>query len=72
MFEKMTLLIFLICLVSCASLILFSIWGNEKPPEVYFKIVATFFIVGLGSFSLWFVTVLYSLRDFLREFRSVR
>ncbi len=74
MFEKITLRVFLICLVSCASLILFLIWtgGPDTPDaEVPFKIAATFFIIGLGSFLFWFVTVLYSLRNFLRELRSV-
>lgn len=68
----MTLRIFLICLAGCASMVLSFIWGNGPNPEVYFKIAATFFIIGLASFLCWFVTVLYSLRAFLREHRSVR
>lgn len=74
MFEKITLRVFLICLASCASLMIFLIWGggpDEPSLEVYFKIAATFFIIGLGSFLCWFVTMFYSLRSFLREFRAV-
>ncbi len=72
MLEKITLRIFLICLVGCASLVLSFIWGNGDPLEVYFKIAATFFIIGLASFLCWFVTVFYSLRGLLRDLRSVR
>ncbi len=61
MFEKITLRIFFICLASCASLVLSFMWGGP-PSEVYFKVAATFFIVGLGSFLCWFVTMFYSLR----------
>ncbi len=70
MFEKITLRIFLICLASCAGLILFSMWVNKPDSEIYFKTAATFFIVGLSSFLCWFVTMLYSLRSSLRELRS--
>ncbi|MFZ2167504.1 MAG: hypothetical protein WAV50_01390 [Minisyncoccia bacterium] len=69
MIEKITVRIFLICLASCASLVLGIIWtgGPDNPAsEVYFKTAATLFIVGLSSFLCWFVTMLYSLRDFLR------
>lgn len=66
MIEKMTLRIFLICLASCASLVLSIIWGGP-PAEVYFKIAATFFIIGLSSFLTWFSIMLYSLRSFLRD-----
>lgn len=66
MFEKITLRIFLTCLAGCASLVLCFIWGGPSA-EVYFKIAATFFIVGLGSFLLWFVTMLYGLRGSFRK-----
>jgi len=66
MVEKITVRIFLICLVSCATLVLSFMWGGD-PSEVYFKIAATLFIVGLGSFLCWFVSMLYTLRGFLCE-----
>lgn len=62
MFEKITLRIFLICLAGCASLILSFVWTGGPSSEFYFKIAATFFILGLSTFLCWFVTVLYSLR----------
>ena len=73
MIEKITLRTFLFCLVTCASLVLFIIWsgGPDTPDaEVPFKIAATLFILGLGSFLTWFSTMLYSLRDVLRKLRS--
>ncbi|MFA7302568.1 MAG: hypothetical protein WC030_02365 [Candidatus Paceibacterota bacterium] len=63
MIEKITLRIFLICLAGCASLVLSFIWGGEPSSEVYVKIAATFFIVGLASFLCWFVTTPYGLRN---------
>jgi hypothetical protein len=70
MFEKISLRVFLTCLVVCASMILFAIWtssDSSKPPEAYFKTVATLFIVGLASALLWFVQMLHSLRTILRD-----
>ncbi len=64
MFEKITLRLFFVCLVSCASLILFSLWVYKPSSEEYFKTAATFFIVGFGSFLCWFVAFLYKMRDF--------
>lgn len=72
MFEKTIFRIFLTCLVGCASLVLTFVWTGGPPAPIYFQIAATFFIVGLGSFLIWFSRVLYSLRDFLCELRSVR
>jgi hypothetical protein len=68
MFEKITIRIFFICLASCASLVLIALWQGDESliPEYYFKTVATFFIIGLASFLSWFVSMLYSLRTFLR------
>ena len=65
MIEKVTSRLFLMCLVSCASLVLFLIWSGGPDNEVYFKIAATFFIIGLGSFLSWLVTFYYNLRNIL-------
>jgi hypothetical protein len=68
MIEKITLRVFLFCLVGCAIIVLSLVWtgGPGTPdsavPPIYFKAAATFFIVGLGSFLCWFVLMLYSLR----------
>lgn len=71
MFEKITLRLFLICLAGCASLVLTFVWKGGPDSEVAFKIAATFFIIGLASFLCWFVTILYSMRGSLREFREL-
>ena len=70
MFEKMTLRLFLICLAGCASLVLSFVWGGGPAAQIYFQIAATFFIIGLGSFLCWLVTMLYSVRDSVRNFRA--
>jgi len=68
MTEKITLRVFLVCLVGCASIVLTLIWlGGPHTPDsafspIYFKTAASFFIVGLGSFLVWLVAMLYSLR----------
>lgn len=61
MLEKITFRLFLTCLFGCASLVLSIIWGGP-PAEVYFRITATLFVVGLGSFLTWFSMMLYSIR----------
>ena len=69
MLEKVTLHVFLVCLVCCASLVLFFIWSGDpdsEVPEALFKVAATFFVVGLANFLCWFVSVLYSVREALR------
>lgn len=75
MIEKITLRVFLVCLVSCASLMLFIVWNggpDSDRPQIYFQTAATLFILGLGSFLTWLVTFFYTLRGSLREPRSVR
>lgn len=61
MLEKSLIRVFLVCLVSCASLVLSFIWGGE-PADVFVKIAVTLFIIGLGCFLSWFVCVLTQLR----------
>jgi archaellum biogenesis protein FlaJ (TadC family) len=55
--------LFLICLSSCASLILFFIWSGGPDTSQLFHIAASFFIVGLASFLTWFSLMLFELRD---------
>lgn len=55
--------IFLICLISCASMVLFSIWFKSLVPGPwYFQIIATLFVTGLASFLVWFSMMLYAFR----------
>ena len=63
--KKFLFYIFIVCLVSCASLVLTFIWGNEEPRETLQKMTGTFFIVGLGSFLAWFSLILIELRDLI-------
>ena len=64
-----SLRVFLVCLVACASMVLFAIWFGKDGAlgETYFKTAATLFIIGLASFLIWFSFTLLGIRDFLRE-----
>ena len=62
MIEKITLRVFLVCLLCCASLVLSIIWGGP-PAEVFFKTTASLFVIGLASFLCWLVAFLYRLRE---------
>jgi len=66
MIEKIAVRIFLVSLISCASLVLSFMWGGP-PAEEYFQIAATLFIVGLVSFLIWLVTILYRTCDSLTK-----
>lgn len=57
MSEKILLRVFLVCLFSCASLVLSFVWGGDPAP-LYFQIAASCFIVGLAAFLCWFVLTL--------------
>ena len=64
MLQRITLSVFTFCLFACASLIFFLVW-NGGPPEspLLFQSAASFFIVGLASFLLWFCATLLELKD---------
>lgn len=51
--EKITLRFFILCMISCASLVIVGIWFEHQLPEAFFKTIATIFIVGLANFLLW-------------------
>ncbi len=61
MLEKLFLRSFIVCLISCASLVLSFIWGGD-PDDLYAHIAASLFIIGLGSFLFWFVSFFYNLK----------
>jgi hypothetical protein len=59
--ERFFLTIFLICMPTCAVIALLAIWLGERGvlPEWLFQVAATAFVIGLASFLLWFVHVVY-------------
>lgn len=68
--EKISLRLFLICMVMCAGFFLFLLWtgGPDQPDnQTLFSIVATFFVVGLASFLIWLPIVIYKLIDALKN-----
>jgi hypothetical protein len=63
MITRITFRVFLSCLAVCVVLILTAIWfGEDTFAEAYFKTTATFFIVGLASFLIWFSSTLLAIR----------
>lgn len=59
MIERISLRLYLTCMVLCASTVLVAIWfGPDKDPE-WFKLMPTLFIIGFGSFQVWAVCMVY-------------
>jgi hypothetical protein len=55
MIQNIAFRMFLICLFTCATLVLILIWSpQEFPHEPFAKTAATFFVTGLASFLVWF------------------
>lgn len=57
--EKVTLRLFWICMLACASAVITGIWLEGRLPEEYFRVPATLFIIGLANFLLWAPLVTY-------------
>ena len=58
--EKITLRVFWICMLACASTVIVGIWlGEHRAPEVLFKIAATLFVVGFANFHIWAPIIAY-------------
>jgi hypothetical protein len=48
-------------------MILIFIWGGGPPSDVWAQIAATIFIIGLGSFLIWFGRVLLSIKKLIEK-----
>ncbi len=58
--------IFLTCLLICAPMVLGGIWlGEHAVPEIYFKVMASLFVIGLASFLVWFSRTVYAIHELL-------
>ncbi|HET8574733.1 MAG TPA: hypothetical protein VFM02_00990 [Candidatus Paceibacterota bacterium] len=62
--RQIALVLFLVCMLSCAVLALLGMWGafgrgiDSLPP-----IIPSLFIVGLASFLIWIVVVIHEIRE---------
>ncbi|OGH59807.1 MAG: hypothetical protein A2725_02200 [Candidatus Magasanikbacteria bacterium RIFCSPHIGHO2_01_FULL_33_34] len=66
--EKISLGIFLTCMVFCAILFLFVFWThNDSGNQTLISITATFFVVGLANFLIWLPIVIYRLIEVLKR-----
>ncbi len=60
--------IFLVCLVSCATMALGAVWLQDSiTSPVYFQTTASLFILGLASFLIWFSLILGCIYGSLRN-----
>jgi hypothetical protein len=56
--ERVTLTLFLACMVVTAILFIVFLW-TEPSSETAPKIMATFFVIGLANFLTWLPLILY-------------
>lgn len=58
--------LFLVCLIVCASFALGAVWLQDRITNpLYFQTTASFFIVGLASFLIWFTHTLRAIRNMI-------
>lgn len=63
--------IFLICLLSCATLALGAIWLQDRiEAPLYFQTTATLFVIGLAAFLIWLSFTLGAIRSGLHKATS--
>lgn len=67
--EKISLRIFYVCMVLCATLFLIAMWTREENKWLM-SFVITFFVVGLANFLIWLPIVIYKLIDVLKNNRQ--
>lgn len=58
--ERSSLILFLVCMIATAVLFVALMW-IEPRGEVWFKTMATVFVVGFASFLIWLPIILYKL-----------
>jgi len=61
--QKITLKIFFPAMYLCAGFALLSIWTNSIVQEGFFRLIPTFFIIGLATFITWVVSVTIELKN---------
>lgn len=63
MIEKVTLRIFWIAMLLCASTALIALWFFDGEESEFFKLIPTFFIIGFASFLIWAPLAVYRFLD---------
>ena len=58
MIEKISVRIFITCMLLCAAWVLAMVWLEPDSDEI-FKVAPTLFIVGFASFLIWATTMVY-------------
>ena len=61
--QKMALKIFFPSMYLCASVALVAIWLGEILLEEFFKLIPTFFVIGLAAFLTWAVAIVIEFKN---------
>lgn len=63
--QYITLRLFLIMMICCASLFLSMIWRSGGPDnfDIVNQLAVTSFVIGLASFLIWITTIILQIRD---------
>ncbi|NTV22502.1 MAG: hypothetical protein HGB03_02970 [Candidatus Yonathbacteria bacterium] len=66
--ETISLSIFLVCMLACATIAIASIWLGwfDNGDDHFTPIIPTLFIIGLASFLIWLPIVIYKLIEALK------
>ena len=68
MIRHASLRLFLLCMLTCASMALGAIWLQDRiATPLYFQTTATLFVVGFASALIWFSLTLQSILTMLRN-----
>lgn len=59
MIEKISLRLFWTAMISCATTALIAIWFFDAEDQEFFKLIPTFFIIGLANFLIWAPLIIY-------------
>ena len=59
--KEITLRIFFPAMYLCAASVLVAIWGEDYISDSYFRLIPTFFIIGLASWITWAMTIILEL-----------
>jgi hypothetical protein len=66
MIEKISLCIFWVAMLLCATIVLINIWFLNGDNSTFVLLIPTFFIIGFASFLIWAPTFAYRFLDKLK------
>jgi hypothetical protein len=64
--EKLSLKLFWCFMILCAISFLGTLWSGTQE-QVFFRITATFFVIGLANFLIWLPLAIYRLIEVMKN-----